>query len=702
MRHDLTRLFRPRSVAIVGLNDKIKIPAIQNLINHPELDIYLVHPSRPTLYERNTHPDLRAIGRPVDAVLSLVSAARTSEIVAQARETKAGGVVIVAAGFKEAGEQGQQLERDLVAAAADEVPCLGPNCFGFADITRSVDLALASAAPSGAHSGSIGLVTHTGGMIPALITAGLDRNIGFSYAISTGNETNVDLVDCLEFLIDDPNTRVIALIVEGIKRPDAFFNAASRAMHKGKPIVALKLGRSARSVAMAKSHTGSIAGEAWVYHAAFRQYGIAVANDITELLDKLAGFAQLRQDRWERSGSVAVLTPTGGGASLASDVFADFNIELPAMESIRAPLREVLAAADILNPLDTTGFLFSDPQLGERLAALYAQASEAKTLVFQWHLQNQLLELGQPFIAHLMRECAQHHKNFVLSAPDDGHIESGAQQLAKQGVVLARGAVAAARALRSMTDFSQAHKRHQASERVPVTAALPAPAAHDIVASEAGPMLSFAATMRLLSSVGIEVAPYRVVAAEQTDIVLPPGEKFVVKLADVPHRTDIGALRFNVASGAVKAAVEELRALAQRLDLPQAVAIQPQLRIDGEAFIGVNADSGLGPMVVCGIGGIFVEVLKRVCGVIAPFSHQDAAHALLDLDDTGVFKGLRGSAPWNRDRLAAAMVAAARLASGGQHWIASLDINPLAISADRLIALDGLCILQASSARDAR
>lgn len=696
-RRDLTRLLRPRSVAIVGLNDRTTLSDVDSLINHPDLVVHLVHPSRPTLHGRDTARSLEAIGQPVDVVVSLVSAARTSKVVAEARAIDAGGAVIIAAGFREAGEEGQERERELVSAAGDDFPCLGPNCFGYVDATRRVDLALQSTLPPGAGSGSIGLVSHTGGMIPALITAGLDRNIGFSYAISTGNELNVDLVDCLNFLIDDSSTRVIGLIVESIKRPHAFFEAASRAMRNGKPIVALKLGRSARSVAMVKSHTGSVAGDPWVYQAAFRQYGISAANDLTELLDKLAGFEQLPASHWQRADAVAILTPTGGGASLASDVCSDFEITLPEMNSIRTAMPGILGSAEVLNPLDTTGFVFADPEISTKLAATYAQASEARMLMFQWHLQDQLVSTAKPFIDELVRQCAQHDKPLILSGADDGHIESAALELTKHKVVLARGPVAAARALRAMSDFTRAQSRLETVERPPAGDRIPPPTGRDIVASDAGPMLTFQAAMSLLGAAGINVAPYVIVQAGQSAIDLPSGERFVAKLADVPHRTDIGAVRLNLARADVRAAVDELRNVARERGLSQAVAIQPQLVSDGEAFVGLDTHSSLGPMVICGLGGIYVEVLKRFCGVIAPFSPDDARNALLELADLGIFTGVRGARPWDRDRLASAMVAVAQLAHGGQDWITSLDINPLALTSGGLIALDALCLVKDST-----
>jgi len=697
---DLTRLFRPRSIAVVGLSDRLPLANIATLTKVPDVELYLVHPKRSSLFGLPTYPSIAAIGKPVDAVFSLVNAERTPAVVNEARESGAGGVVIGAAGFREIGGIGISHERQLVEAAGDTIPCLGPNCFGFIDYTKRLDLSLAGGPPDDAKSGSISVVTHTGGMIPALIAAGHERGIGFSYLISTGNETVTDMVDSLEFLIDDPRTGVICLLVESIRRPTEFLAAASRAMRAGKPIVALKLGRSERSAALARSHTGSIAGEAWVYEAAFRQYGIAIARDIPAMLDMVVGFDQTPRDRWNTLEGLAVVTPTGGGASMAGDIFEDFGVEMPPLDSIRDKVRELLPTAEVINPLDTTGFIFSNPQLASTLAELYVGAPEAGTLLFQWHLQDRLFDLGSRFIAELFEGCKSHGKTFVLSAPDDAHIGGKAKALLERGAIVTRGPVAAARALKTIGSFAQNWRRLGSGNTTTEPSALriQRPAAEDWIASDAGPMLNFAATMELLRSAGVQVAPYRIFAEhEHVDITdLTAADAYVVKLADVPHRTDIGAVRLNVAARDVAGAVAEMRRLATARKTPGAVVVQPHLHVDGEAFVGIKADSGMGPMVVCGVGGIFVEIFKRVCGLIAPFGVSDAIHALHELDDTGVFKGIRGGPAWDRETLAQIMVALGRLAIGtrgeAHGWIATLDINPLAFTGGGFIAIDGLCI----------
>jgi acetate---CoA ligase (ADP-forming) len=406
------------------------------------------------------------------------------------------------------------------------------------------------------------------------------------------------------------------------------------------------------------------------------------------------GFDLIPRDRWETMNGLAVVTPTGGGASMASDIFADFGLTLPPLDSIRDQVRELLPNAEVINPLDTTGFLFSNPPMASTLAELYAGAPEVGTLLFQWHLQDKLFELASPFIARLSEGCASNGKSFVLSAADDAHLGTNAKALLEKGAMVIRGPVAAARALRTIERFCENRSRitSAGASSAPPALRLPPPAAENWIDSAAGPMLDFAGTMDLLRSTGVQTAPFQIIGAHDEVRELPDGDTFVVKLADVPHRTDIGAVRLNISARNVADAVADMRRLAAARKLPAAVVIQPQLRIDGEAFMGIKADSGLGPMVVCGVGGVFVEILRRVCGLIAPFNLSDAAHALHELDDTGVFKGLRGGPAWDRETLAKIMVALGQLAAGTREWLSTLDINPLALAGGRFVAIDGLCI----------
>ncbi|HEV3328967.1 MAG TPA: acetate--CoA ligase family protein, partial [Acidimicrobiales bacterium] len=207
-------------------------------------------------------------------------------------------------------------------------------------------------------------------------------------------------------------------------------------------------------------------------------------------------------------------------------------------------------------------------------------------------------------------------------------------------------------------------------------------------------MLTFVDSMALLVRAGFEVAPYEIVlpgaAAPTTRLVGP----LVVKLADVAHRTEHGAVLLGVPPDGLASAVAHLRDLAHASGLPPTVVVQPQLRGHGEVFLGLSGTSELGPLVAFGLGGVFVEVLRRVSGRIAPFTQTDALEMIAEFDDLGVADGFRGGPPWDRSHLGALLVAAGDLAAGGRHWLRTFDVNPLIQTDTGFVAVDGVCFVE--------
>jgi acetate---CoA ligase (ADP-forming) len=684
----LDRLFRPRSVAVVGASEKRARSnhAVSSLLAS-EAEVFLVNPNQAISHGRATVPNLTAIGKPVDAVFVMVSAATAIEVVREAAASGAGGAIVNAGGFREAGADGAARERALLDAAQG-MPLLGPNCNGYIDVRRS--LRLSGAPPLSIKAGSIGLVTHSGALIGSVGIAGFERGIGFSHLVSTGNEASLDIADCLEFLVDDPQTRAICLIVETIRRPREFFAAALRARASNKPIVALKLGRSERARTIASSHTGAIAGDAWVYDVAFRQHGIAIAHDLTELVDRVVLFDQLPPEKWSPLKGLAVISPSGGGAGMASDMCARVGVALPELSGIAAELKRLVPGTEVTNPVDLTGFVVGNRELAERVLALYAETPDTDTLLLQWFLADGGLEMGEAFLPEFERLAAQSQKTFVLGSLEDGPLGAWAASLPSKGIGATRGLPASLRALQTMGEFvaGRARRREPAVEPQPVAAP------SRVINSDAGPILPFDVAMTLLVEAGINVARYHILRTSGPAQELPADmpEPFVVKLADVPHRTDIGAVRLNVSRANLGKEKADLAALAAAHNLPGTVVVQPQLRAEGEAFAGIKVDSGLGPVVLCGAGGIFVEQQRRVAGAMVPLGRDDVSDMLGTLDEFGVFKPLRGRAPWDRAQLADIVLKLGRLADGAQSWMSSLDVNPLIWTGKEFFAVDALCL----------
>ena len=331
---NLARLLSPESVAVVGASEKLGMSnnAVLPMLE-AGLEVALVNPNRDTVYERPTVPSLSALSRPVDAVLSLVSAARSIGVVEEAAALGCGGVVVAAGGFAELGDEGRALQERLVTAAG-EMAIVGPNCSGFMNVRRKVNLF--TGGRIALHVGGLAVVSQSGFLLRSTLAAGQQRQLGFGVAVSSGNEAVAGLHDYVELLADDPDTHVICLVIEKIRDAERFLRAVAHARAADKSIVALKLGRTERSREIMRSHTGAIADESWVYDLVLRHAGVLTARDIDEMLDLAELLAQIPPERRRPVRGVAVMASSGGVAGVAADTAAEEGVHLPELHELDA------------------------------------------------------------------------------------------------------------------------------------------------------------------------------------------------------------------------------------------------------------------------------------------------------------------------------------------------------------------------------
>jgi len=693
-RPSLTRVFDPRSVAIVGASEDSTYGRNTRGTLDSDADVCYVHPRHDSVFGHPCYPSLHAIGKPVDAVLSLLGAERTAGLVEEAAECGAGGVITVAAGFAELGAEGAALQRRIRdAALAAGMPIIGPNGVGYINVPKKLDLTMLNRFSR--RPGGVSMIAHSGATIESMAAAAWRAGgVGFNMMISAGNEPVTDMADYLEYLVDDPATEVICLVVEKIRRPDAFFAAAARARQAGKPVIAVKLARTDRTQRMALSHTGTLTGDAWVYEQAFKQAAILRADEIDELVDRVQFLEQLPRSVWSPVRGLFVFTATGGFAAMAGDMAASEGVEIPEVARLSGWIGGLLPGTTVPNPLDATGFMGRRPELVETIMQTYLAAPEFDTSIFlnQFADWDASTRVGAETFARRTQEAGG---KATIIAPLAGNGGWWLDDLRRDyGVAVGNGLRGCLRGLNTMARFVRS--RPDARLLDPGTVpAVPRPQAEP-VREAAGLMLPFAATMELLSQAGVPVAPYHLLPTGGTREPVPFGGPYVVKLADVGHRTEHGAVRLGVTADGLDEAIASLRALARRDGLPGLVAIQPMLEADGEAFIGIRGQSELGPVVAFGLGGVFVDVLGRVSGRMAPFTGADASELIAEFDDLGALAGFRGKRAWDREALAAILVCAGRLAAAGREWIDSFDVNPLIWGPAGYAAVDGLCLLRES------
>jgi acyl-CoA synthetase (NDP forming) len=685
----LSRLLSPRSVAIVGVSERRRMSdvAAGHLLN-AGTELHLVSSRAVTAYGRPVSPSLDAIGKPVDAVLSLVSAAASVEVAERAAALGCGGIVVIASGFAEAGPSGIALQDRLRHLGEKTgLAVIGPNCTGFANVPAGV--ALFTGMPVPVRAGALSIVSQSGYLTRAAMVAARERNLGVRLAISSGNEAVTRTADYLDFLVEDPGTGVICLILEKVRGATAFFDAVARARRANKPVIALRLGSSARGRDIVASHTGAITTDGWVYETGFRQAGIVLGEDLEALLDRSQLLAQLPPDRWRSCRDAVMISSSGGVAALASDSFEGQGVRLPRLDQLRARVQETIPGAAHANPLDLTGFAVEPPEVVEGLLEIFTEPPAADAVAIGWWLADEDRDRAEILLEPLRSVAKRAGIPMIMASVEESRIGAWTTAAGQGLVCFARGLGGTARALAGMSDHVEFAGR-------PVTrpdpeAPLPRPAAVD---SPAGPIAGFAEAMSLLAGHGLDVAPHIVVPGPgEIDLASAAslGSALVIKLADIPHRASLGAVRVNVTAGQLQAAAEGLSVIAAQHGLPGRLVIQPLVTGESEAFIGVRNHTDLGPVIVAGLGGTSVESAGLVVGRLLPADRADV-DAMLDELDRRLTARLGRPPRWNRAGLAAAAAGLGRLAMRAP-WLASADVNPLICGGEDCTAVDVLMVL---------
>lgn len=692
---ELGRLLCPKSVAVVGASESQRMSnSIVNGLMAAGVVPVLVNPRHPKQYGLPTLPDLAALGTPVDAVVSLVGAQRTVEVISQAAALDCGGVVALAGGFAEAGPEGIALQERLVAAAREaSLPVIGPNCAGFANLHDRVRVFSGAALPL--QPGGLAVVSQSGFFVRAAWAAGLERQLGFSFGISSGNEAVCGLADYVSFLAADERTRAILVVLEKVRDPQTFFAAAHEAQRVGKPVIALKLGQSSRGRAIAQSHTGALASEAWTYEAALKQAGVLIATDVDDLLDQAQLFELTPRARWRPMKNIGVVSTSGGVAALAADIGEREGVSMPIPDGLQQWVVENLPTSGPANPLDVTGFAVSQADTLKRLFERYSSEPGFDAFLLAWwtgeHDEEWARALTDPFAATAGKAP---HATMMLAAAHAGALGTWATALRTHGVIVGRGMQSLLRSCTAMTRFVQARATH-VGNGLAQSPRIPCPAGAAITTAE-GPMLAFDATMKLLASFGLPVAPYMLIDEAPVDVarLAALGNRLVLKLANIPHRTEYGAVQVNVAPEDAADVAARLRSIAAQHGFDPQVVAQRMVPGAGEAFVGIQGDSDFGPLLVFGLGGIFVELVKKVSGRVLPIGEAETAELLDEVGGETVFAGLRGQAPWDREALGSLLRAAGEFGVQSRDWLASLDLNPVICSADGCTLVDAVVLLK--------
>jgi acyl-CoA synthetase (NDP forming) len=695
----LKQFFEPKSIALIGASDK----SVWSMMVHASLracqfpgQISYVNPRSETVHGQPTVPSLAAIGAPVDLAFIMVN---TSLVLPILQEMAAAGVrnaVILAGGFAEAGAEGQVLQQEVVRVAREhDLALLGPNCLGYLNYGHRVG-AMPGVPASKLRGGGVGIASQSGATGSLMMAYATRQGIGLSAMISSGNEAVLSINDSIEYLIDDANTQVIAVFMESIRQPAAFVRAARRARAAGKPIVAIKAGRSEASQRVAQAHTGALTGDDKVADALFRQLGITRVDSIEQLLTTADLFTKTGALAGRRLGFMAI---SGGLCDMGADLAAVSGLELPAWSAeTQHKLRQLLPElGDIHNPFDTTGAAVNRPELLAQMAAVLETDTGIDVLV----TPQSYPEDGSPtegFSKNMLTLIDKHVKGdrIPVLIPENSAIDMqpGAQQfLDATSLKTAPGGMAeTVRALGRIAAWSAAQRAH--AEQQDQTQAIPS------IALDGQPTGAWSEHQArgFLTQHDIPVIPARLVASadEGAAAARELGFPVALKIAspDIMHKSDIGGVKLSLAGEqAVREAFGQVMQAAQQ-HAPDARiegALVSPMRSGGvELLVGVVRDPTFGPVLAVGIGGVFVELFKDASLRVLPVGRAEVRAMLDELQGAALLQGARGSKPADMDRLVDAIVRIAQVAQALGDDLESLEINPLRVEGDRIEALDAV------------
>lgn len=709
----LQRFFNPRSIAVIGASQDIRTingKPLHYLQRHGFPGrLYPVNPKYAEIAGLACHPDLRAIEDDVDLALIAVNYKLVPAMIAQCAAKQVPFVTIFSSGFAEAGEEGRRVQREVAdLAARGGIRICGPNCQGAVDLFHATAAAFsASLDPAPFLRGPVGFVTQSGALGYSIFNMAQESGIGFSHVVSTGNEMDLDAADFMDFMLEDDNTRMVFAYLEGIRDGAKFMRLADKARQAGKPLAVLKVGRSETGSRAAASHTAALTGSDEVFDAFARQKGIIRVDDIEEFIDlaeALKGRAPLPRGR-----GLGIASISGGGGVLCADTAEAGGLAVVALrpETSATIARNIPSFGSPVNPVDLTAQAINTADgFANVIQAMLADPGVDGLVVVITMIVG---EPGLRMARDLVRLVREAEKPIVVAwTAGPALMREPFAVLREGGVPLYHSPVRAVRALgRWMRYGAERGRRPLAGPAGPGAAEGPPPlgaGVRDLLAGAAG-ALTERHSKQLLGAFGIAGSRERL--ARTREEARAAGEALGLPVAmkidspDILHKTEARAIRLNLA---------DPRQLAEAFDeiVANARAHAPTARINGvlvqemippgvEAIVGMNRDPQFGPVVMFGLGGIFVEILKDVSLRIAPLALDDALGMIREVRGYPLLAGARGRAKADIPALAQALVDVSRMALALGPRLGQLDINPLIVlpegqgvrAADALVILSG-------------
>lgn len=675
--------FNPQSVAIVGASrqkGKVGYEILKNIIDARfEGEIFPVNPKADTIEGLKCYPDLQSIGQAPDLVVIIIPAKFVPAMMQQCVKVGVKSVIIITAGFKEVGEEGRELEKRISQIARQAgIRLIGPNCLGLIVPANKLNACFGGKLPA---VGSIGYLSQSGALLTAILDMANASGIGFSKLVSIGNKADVNELDLISAFAQDPNTKVIAGYLESITDGDAFVREAEQ-ISQEKPILLVKSGGTSAGAKAASSHTGSLAGSETAYECVFERAGIIRCDSIRSQFDYAQAFAYQPLPKGKR---IAVITNAGGPGIMATDAIVQQGLDFAEMsEATVEKLAAALpAAANCHNPIDV---------LGDALADRYEAALD---IVLDDPNVDAVLVILTPQAMTQAAETAEAIIEIIRLKPDKPVLACfmGAEKIAEATRILREGKIpqidctqSAVATIRVMTDYVRWLARPKRVVKLFVVNRRKVETIVQRHLRQGAREIAENESKEILEAYGF-VTPKGSIAttAEQAaGIASQLGFPVVLKIwsPDILHKSDVGGVQVGLKS--VKAVKDAFDLMMYRIPkkMPDAhilgVLVQEMCGGGKEVILGMKRDPHFGPLMMFGMGGTMVEVLKDVAFYLAPLTAEEAKQMLVKTRTYQMLKGVRGEEGVDIDALAEGLQRLSQLVTEFAQ-IQELDINPFMV-----------------------
>lgn len=708
---DIGALLSPSSVAVVGASPNTRIlrgRIMQVLGCHPyKGKVYPVSRSNDEVMGLKAYPTVSDLPEAVDLAVLIIPAAFVPNTLEECGRMGVKAAQIITSGFAEEVEgdgRAQQRRIREIAERYDMAVC-GPNSEGFANMaldfcptfSPAVDDPKTPLLPEFRRDGRIAVVAQSGGMGFAFYDRGRPKQLPFSYVVTTGNEASLEGFQIVDHMLDAGDTDVVVMFVEDIKTPSLLAPVAEKAMRAGKPIILTKIGHSQAGQRAAASHTAALAGSYTAYNAMFERYGVIEGRDIEEIVDIAAGFSYWR-GRLPKGKRVGIITGSGGAGGWMADTAVEAGLSVPPLDAkTRAEIDAYLPSyGTSQNPVDGTAQAIRTVGYAN-LARMAGRSPEVDAVIAITSARN--ASRYEEEFEDMARVARETDKPIVFNSYTMPK-EEGYGIIGKAGYPVFTNMRNCAHVVRCMADYRAFRERFLKAPEISTRDEMPVAVADRLAAGKGA--LTEHAAKRVLADYGVPVPKEALVsdAAAAAEAASSIGGPVALKVQspDILHKTEAGAVALGLdGADAVRAGFETVMARAREHD-PRAeiegVLVQPMAPSGREIILGVNRDAAFGPMLMVGLGGIYVEVMRDVVFSPVPV-RPDEARAMLDrLQGAALLRGVRGQGPADIDALVDLMVTVSHIADDWRDEISEIDLNPVLVhdKGDGLTIVDALIV----------